>query len=140
MRHSWHRRGAGKGGRIVERVEDIDRHETGSYSSTVLVSVTARLSRSRHLRRHLRRHHHQHKDSITVKFIPDDPNTSGREPSCSHTCCGVVSSVCWDVSAPREIAFKLSLAPLSPPEPAIACSSCEVAEPPALPRDAVAGL
>jgi hypothetical protein len=43
--------------------------------------------------------------------------SSGR----SHTCCGVVSDCCCDVSAPSATVFKLSAAP--PPKPAIACTS-----------------
>jgi len=45
--------------------------------------------------------------------------SSGR----SHTCCGVVSNGCCDVSALRGAVFKLSPAPLPPPKPAIACTS-----------------
>jgi hypothetical protein len=40
-----------------------------------------------------------------------------------HACCGVVSNVCCDVSALRGAVFKLSPAPLLPPNPAIACTS-----------------
>src|SRR5262249_57278802 len=41
-----------------------------------------------------------------------------------HACCGVVSNGCCDVSALRGAAGKLSPAPLPPPKPAIACTSC----------------
>jgi hypothetical protein len=40
-----------------------------------------------------------------------------------HACCGVVSNGCCDVSALTGAVFKLSPAPLSPPKPAIACTS-----------------
>jgi hypothetical protein len=41
-----------------------------------------------------------------------------------HACCDVVSNGCCDVSALRGPAFRLSPAPLPPPKPAIACTSC----------------
>jgi hypothetical protein len=37
-----------------------------------------------------------------------------------QACCGAVSNVCCDVSAPRGTVFKPSAAPLVPPKPAIA--------------------
>src|SRR5262249_54072941 len=40
-----------------------------------------------------------------------------------HACCGVVSNVCCDVSAPRGAAFNPSAAPLLAPKLAIACPS-----------------
>jgi len=45
--------------------------------------------------------------------------SSGR----THTCCGVVSHGCCDVSAPRGAVLKISAALLPPPKPAIACTS-----------------
>jgi hypothetical protein len=41
----------------------------------------------------------------------------------AHACCGVVSNGCCDVSATRAAVFRLSAAPLLPPNPAIACTS-----------------
>src|SRR5262249_20911800 len=38
-------------------------------------------------------------------------------------CCGVVRSCCCEGSAPKAAVFKLSAAPLPPPNPAIACTS-----------------
>jgi hypothetical protein len=40
-----------------------------------------------------------------------------------QACCGVVSNVCCDVSAPRVAVLNPSAAPLLPPKPAIACTS-----------------
>jgi hypothetical protein len=37
-----------------------------------------------------------------------------------HACCGIVSNVCYDVSALSGVVFKLSAAPLLPVKPAIA--------------------
>src|SRR5262249_24018699 len=37
--------------------------------------------------------------------------------------CGVVRSCCCDGAAPKAAVFKLSAAPLLPPNPAIACTS-----------------
>jgi|SRR5437660_3222635 hypothetical protein len=46
-----------------------------------------------------------------------------QEQARRHACCGVVSNVCCDVSAPRGTVFKPSAAPLPPPKPAIVCTS-----------------
>jgi len=46
----------------------------------------------------------------------------GKSSGCRHACCGVVSNVCCDVSAPRVTGFEVSPA-LPPPKPAIACTS-----------------
>jgi hypothetical protein len=40
-----------------------------------------------------------------------------------HACCGVVSNVCCDVSAPIGTVFKPSPVPLPPLKPAMACTS-----------------
>src|SRR6266478_3498232 len=57
-----------------------------------------------------------------------------------HACCGVVSNVCCDVSAPKGTVFRLSAAPLPPPKPAIACTSWAAWHEPSMePLDAVGG-
>ena len=47
-----------------------------------------------------------------------------REQHPAQVWCGVVSNVCCDASAASAAVFKPSAAPLPPPKPAIACTSC----------------
>ena len=52
-------------------------------------------------------------DPVGAGLVDSRYLSSGR----SHTCCGVVSNGCYDVSAPRGAVLKLSAAPLLAPRP-----------------------